>query len=346
MNYRLIAPHRGLIDEVLANLSGENGDYSGNIVVFPGKRPSHFLRKAIGKRHETAFIPPLSLSMDEFIDFLYETKLGIFDRKTEAIDAAAILYNIHRKNPLGSEGFFITADSFFPLGLKLYRDFEEFCIEKIPHQKIREVELIADEKIPKETLKNLQSLSLFYREFYEVLAKLNFSTRSTRYRTVSERVGDIDLSVFDKIILSGFFALTKSEKDLFKALSERDNSLFIFHRAGGISQILTDAGIAEDGHEPDNGAAPVITIYKSPDTHGQVFALSRLLNDNPGHRDDNTVVALPASETVFPILHHGISMLEANAYNVSIHIYVYALLGHLLQFGIPHLIISVHLPTP
>ncbi|MBF0486889.1 MAG: PD-(D/E)XK nuclease family protein [Nitrospirae bacterium] len=260
--------------------------------------------------------------MDEFIDFLYETKLGIFDRKTETIDAAAILYNIHRKSPLGGEGFFITADSFFPLGLKLYRDFEEFCIEKIPYQKIREIELIADEKIPSETLKNLQSLSLFYREFYEVLAKLNFSTRSTRYRTVADRVGDIDLSAFDKIIISGFFALTKSEKDLFKALSEKTNAMFIFQRADGVAQALAAIGIAEDGpgpeSQPDNAAPPVITIYKSTDTHGQVFALSRLLNDNPGHRDSNTVVALPASETVFPVLHHGISMLEANAYNVSL----------------------------
>ncbi|MBF0486888.1 MAG: hypothetical protein HQK98_01880 [Nitrospirae bacterium] len=59
MNYRWIAPHSGLIDEVLANLTGKGGDYSGNIVVFPGKRPSHFLRKAIGKRRESAFIPPL-----------------------------------------------------------------------------------------------------------------------------------------------------------------------------------------------------------------------------------------------------------------------------------------------
>ncbi|MBF0458408.1 MAG: PD-(D/E)XK nuclease family protein [Nitrospirae bacterium] len=320
MNYRLIPPHKGLIDEVLSNLAGENGDYSGTAVVFPGKRPSHFLRKAIGQREKAAFVPPVSLSMDEFIDFLYETELEIFDRKTETIDAAAILYNIHRKNPLGGDGAYIGADSFFPLGLRLYRDFEEFCIEKIPYKKIREIELIADEKIPKETLKNLQSLSLFYREFYETLAKSNLSSRSTRYRTVSERVGDIDLSSFDRIIVAGFLTLTKSEKDLFKALSERDNSLFIFQRTNAVSLILKGLGIAEytPEPEPEKTKPPVIRIYKSPDTHGQVFALSRLLTDNRNHRDENTVVALPSSETVFPVLHHGISMLEANAYNVSL----------------------------
>ncbi|KWT82660.1 PD-(D/E)XK nuclease family protein [Candidatus Magnetominusculus xianensis] len=316
----LIPPHKGLIDEVLSNLTGEGGDYSGTVVVFPGKRPSHFLRKAIGKRQETAFVPPLSLSMDEFIDYLYETRLGLFDRKAETIDAAAILYNIHRRNPIGADSSFISADTFFPLGLKLYRDFEEFCIEKIPFKKIREIELIADEKIPKETLKNLQSLSLLYREFYEVLAKSKFSTRSTRYRTVSERIGDIDLSAFNKIIFAGFFSLTKSEQDLFKAVSHMDNSLFIFHRTSAVRELLNDLGIAEDAHapEPEKTPAPVIKIYKSPDTHGQVFALSRLLKDNPGHRDENTVVALPSAETVFPILHHGISMLNDNAYNVSL----------------------------
>ncbi|MEO5359978.1 MAG: PD-(D/E)XK nuclease family protein [Nitrospirota bacterium] len=316
----LIPPHKGLIDEVLDNLTGEGGDYSGTVVVFPGKRPSHFLRKAIGKRQQSAFVPPLSLSMDEFIDYLYEARLGLFDRKAETIDAAAILYNIHRRNPIGADSSFISADTFFPLGLKLYRDFEEFCIEKIPFKKIREIELIADEKIPKETLKNLQSLSLLYREFYEVLVKSKFSTRSTRYRTVSERIGDIDLTTFNKIIFAGFFSITKSEQDLFKAVSQMDNSLFIFHRTSAVKELLNDLGIAEDAHapEPEKTPVPVIKIYKSPDTHGQVFALSRLLKDNPGHRDENTVVALPSAETVFPILHHGISMLDDNAYNVSL----------------------------
>ncbi|MBF0515935.1 MAG: PD-(D/E)XK nuclease family protein [Nitrospirae bacterium] len=320
MNTIIIQPQRGLIDEVLAHLSADNGDYSGNIVVFPGKRPSHFLRKAVGVVHGAAFIPPLLFSMDEFIDYLYEGRLGIYDRKAETIDAAAILFNIHRKNPLGGNGFFIGADSFFPLGLKLYRDFEEFCIEKIPYKKIREIETFADEKIPKETLKNLQSLSLFYKEFYEYLQSANFSTRSTRYRIVSERVGEVDLSPFKKIIFSGFFTLTKSENDLFNALSKLDNALFIFHRTRALRHILE--GLGAVGHtsesEPERSAAPAIKIYKSPDTHGQVFALSRLLRDNPGHRDERTVVALPLSETVFPILHHGISMLEANAYNVSL----------------------------
>ncbi|MBF0319292.1 MAG: PD-(D/E)XK nuclease family protein [Nitrospirae bacterium] len=318
MNYIMIPPYKGLIDEVLVQLEGADGDYSGNVVVFPGKRPLHFLRKALGQREKAAFVPPLSLSMDEFIDFLYETRLQMFDRKTETIDAAAILYNIHRKSPLGTEGFFLSADSFFPLGLKLYRDFEEFCIEKIPPQKVREIELLADEKIPEGSLKNLHSLSSYYREFYETLAKLNMSSRSTRYRAVSDNIGDIDLSAFDRIIFAGFFALTKSEKDLFTALSERENTLFIFHQAAGIANTLKGLGIVEEDHEPVRAAAPEIKIYKSPDTHGQVFALSRLLKENPAHRDENTVVALPSAETVFPILHHGISMLEENAYNVSL----------------------------
>ncbi|MCG6552465.1 MAG: PD-(D/E)XK nuclease family protein [Candidatus Magnetominusculus sp. LBB02] len=319
MNYKIIPPDKGLIDEALDNLTGLDGDYSAEAVVFPGKRPSHFLRKAIGQRRKGAFMPPLLFSMDEFVDYLYEKRLGIYDRKTETIDAAAILYNIHRKNPLGGGGPPISADIFFPLGLRLYRDFEEFCIEKIPHQKVRETELLADEKIPKETLKNLQSLSLFYKEFYETLAKSNLSTRSIRYRVVSERVADISMDGIKKVIFAGFFALTKSEKDLFTAFAQRDNALFIFQRTSGIAQTLTALGIADDGDDYDEKAAPpAIKIYRSPDTHGQVFALSRLLNDNPDHRDERTVVALPSSETVFPILHHGISMLEANAYNVSL----------------------------
>ena len=76
MKSLLISPRENLIESVLPHLKGSGRDYSQTLVVFPGKRPSHFLRKALARRLGGSFIPPLIFSMDEFIDFAFEKGRG------------------------------------------------------------------------------------------------------------------------------------------------------------------------------------------------------------------------------------------------------------------------------
>ncbi|MBF8248203.1 MAG: hypothetical protein HW374_1003, partial [Bacteroidetes bacterium] len=71
----LISPSVSLIDEVLERLSIEGRDYSKNLVVFPGKRPGYFLRKAIARRLGVSFVPPRELSMDELVDVISKDML-------------------------------------------------------------------------------------------------------------------------------------------------------------------------------------------------------------------------------------------------------------------------------
>ncbi|MDQ7788180.1 MAG: hypothetical protein RDU01_11290, partial [Thermodesulfovibrionales bacterium] len=68
MSIRIV--HRGsnLIEEIVPDLIREGYDYSANLVMFPGKRPAHFLRKTLAERMRGSIIPPCILSMDEFID--------------------------------------------------------------------------------------------------------------------------------------------------------------------------------------------------------------------------------------------------------------------------------------
>ena len=58
-------------------------------------------------------------------------------KKLEAIDGAAILYDLHKKNPdpLGGDNFLVP-DSFFPIGLKLFNAIEELYIEGIEPEKV------------------------------------------------------------------------------------------------------------------------------------------------------------------------------------------------------------------
>jgi CRISPR/Cas system-associated exonuclease Cas4 (RecB family) len=319
MNTLIIPPGKSLIEEVLPLLTGNEKDYSSSLVVFPGKRPSHFLRKALAAKVGSSFIPPMVFSMDEFIDSLFdELSTG---KKIETIDAVALLYNIHRKSPtpLGGKGF-MTPDSFFPLGLKIYRDIEELTIEAINPQMVKGIESFIAEGMPGQTIERLQYMSYFYEQFYREIDAFGFSTRSRRYRLAAEKIDETGLGKFGRIIFAGFFALTNTEKNLFQKLLTYNNTVFVFQHGPGLNEKLKELGITFTVKEsPDR--EPEVHFYSSPDSHGQVLALGKILGANldaGNNLDEKTVIVLPSSETLFPLLRQGLPALPEDDYNVSL----------------------------
>ena len=314
----LISPNHPLIEEIVSHLSGADKDYSSSLVVFPGKRPSHFLRKALAEKEGSSFLPPRIFSMDEFVDTIDGESLGHRKRKLEPIDAVAILYEIHRTSPdpLGKKSF-LDPDTFFPIGLKIYSDLEDLCIEGVSPRRVREIDSMAGEKIPEPSARRLQSLSHFYEAFYQKIDEAQTSTRSSRYRDVSSAIAKVNLDAFRKMIFAGFFGLTRSEKEIFRSLRSREETLFLFQEGFGLD--LSDLGITPE--KKGAPGKPVIHFYKSPDTHGQVFGVGSLLKEKveKGEQmDEKTVVVLPTPETLFPLFHHSLNLLKPDEYNISL----------------------------
>lgn len=339
MNVLLISPSESLVEKVAEHLIPVGKDYSSSLVVFPGKRPAHFVRKVLAEREQSSFIPPVILSIDEFIDHVHDESLGFEGRKLEAVDAISILHHLHSVSPghLGNKSF-LSPDTFFPVGLKLYHDLEELLIEEVPFSKVREIDAIAGENIPEPTARRLQSLSYFYETFYEEVKEGRFSTRASRYRAVSEHIDRLNLTFFTKVILAGFFALTKSEKKIFQSLMKRENSLFLFQEGEGMMKKLSELGITVQGGVAS--AEPEMRCYKSPDSHGQVFGVSTLLKkkiDLNERMGQDTVIVLPSTDALLPLFHHALSLLSPDTYNIS--------LGYPLQrtplFGFIHNLMEV-----
>jgi ATP-dependent helicase/nuclease subunit B len=69
---------------------------------------------------------------------------------------------------------------------------------------------------------------------------------------------------------------------------------------------------------------PDIHFYSSPDTHGQVYALSKVISNHPafingrGLLNEKTAIVLPVAETLFPLLRQGLSFLDEDDYNISL----------------------------
>jgi CRISPR/Cas system-associated exonuclease Cas4 (RecB family) len=323
--YRVLPPSVPLVDEAARELLPDGLDYSRSCVVFPGKRPAHFLRKVIAAAAGSAYIPPAVFSMEELIDYVYEKIDGGAAAKIETIDAIAFLFDLHRsmKKPLGGREF-LSLEAFFPLGLRIYRDIEELLIEGVEPGRLRDVEPLLQAPLPQRTGGGLQSLSFFYEGFYPLMGKAGLSSRSQRYAAVSSRVSRA-LLPYARVVFAGFYALTESERRLFRELLTWENVRFLFTEGPGLADQLAPLGITHrpSVDDPHLSPAPDIRFYKSADVHGQAFALASVLKGRtdcgraPEEDGLSTVIVLPAAETLFPVLHHALP-LAGGSYNISL----------------------------
>ncbi len=282
-----------------------------NLVVFPGKRPAHFLRKYLAEKRGGALHAPVITSMDGFIDLAAE-ELGVKGAEPSALDLAGLLYGrlkdqlcrVITREPAG-----LTLDAFLPWALKLTGDFEELKIElKTPKDLSGYDSILPEDLRSASFLKKLESFSRLYGEFYGELEKEGFLTRSVKYARVAGEIGRFDRKKYENIVFAGFFALTNSEKAILKQLAG-SGAYIILEPGPGLEEQFSFTGVKLP-------AAPVplpaaLHFYKAPDMHGEIFKLAAALKD-PAPGD---VVVLPEARTLFPLIEHVLP--AAGDYNIS-----------------------------
>ncbi len=334
MSLEFVSPKTGLIASVAGRLRPKGKDYSRQWVVFPERRPAYYLRKTLAEREGSAFIPPRTGSIETFVDQVYGERMGRRDRMIDALDAVAILFEIHGSGPgrLGREHF-LTADQFFPLGTKLFRDLEELAGASVTKEGLAKADFWGETSVPEATLERLQSVSHFYEQFYEILAVRGLSTRSSRLSAVAEAIEPKLFEDIERIIFAGFFALARAEVLLIKKMSAWEKFDLLLMEGKGIGEALDRLGVgdpetkaramkAEAGGGTEGPPQQAeIEIIKSPDAHGQVFALNRALAPILADRarlNEHTVIVLPASETLFPLYQQTLSALNPEEFNISL----------------------------
>ncbi len=312
----VIPPSESLIGEIVSRFPHESNDFGAMMVVFPGKRPAHFVRKALAERTKGSFIPPRIFSIDAFIEHLLSEQLQIRRRVLDNFDAVALLFDIHRSltTPLGG-AHFTTLERFIALGLKLYAELEELVMADADPRRIREALAAAP-------LGRVHALPEYFDRFYDAVRLKNLTTRSLQYRIVAESVSHLNLSDQNEIILAGFYAYTRLEQRIIQALLQRDNVTFIAQHGPGLQKQLTTIGISAQLPEgKGNGRAPVYRFSVSPDTHGQVFAVAERIKatlDTKKPVNEKTVIVLPTADALFPVVHHALPLLPADGYNIAL----------------------------
>jgi len=128
-----------------------------------------------------------------------------------------------------------------------------------------------------------------------------------------------------EIIFADIYVLAKLERVLIRRLLDWGLGRLLVSRAEGWETLLEALDIPQGARPP---AAPGrekirvdVQFFKSPDTHGQVFAFNRAFEDrlkNPQRLNEKQAVILCASETLFPLYRQTLAALPAEAYNISL----------------------------
>lgn len=314
---KIISAQNNLIGVLTSELTAKDKDYSRQMVVFPGKRPSHFLRKSLAERDITSFFPPKIFSMDEFIEYLYRDILGHHQKALESVDAVAILFDVHRNTEqrLG-HSHYDSFDNFFPVALKLLGELEEVMMANQTTRLIQDV-------LQNVGFAKFHSLAQYYKYFYEEVERRGFVTRSMVYRTVADEIEKLDFSSHEKIILAGFYAFTNVEKRIIDILQKKNNVKFIFQYGTGLIERLRSLGFDVETEKGFSAKPKEATFhfYKASDTHGQVYALAAEIQnrmENGNEIDHHTVIVLPSSEALFPAIHFPLSLLKEETYNIAL----------------------------
>jgi ATP-dependent helicase/nuclease subunit B len=300
MNERIVIdPKDSLVETIVNRLPDDIKDYSHIVLVFPGKRPAHFIRKKLAARIGGSFIPPGIFSIDDFILSLYKQLFPDPKKDLESINAISLLHRVHTglNERLGGE-YFTEFDEFLPLGIKLFGELEELYLAHLPDRRI-------EEELGTLTHNRLFSLQSYYKQFYTLVEKSEYSTRAMRYVGVADRNQEINLEQYSKIIITAPFKQTRSEQIIFQGIEKYDN-VWMVYQSDKI-----------DGDVPE----PEIHFIKASDTHGQVFALSGYIDQHVKKGtllDDHSVIVLPAPDSLFPVYHQTLSLLGEEEYNIAL----------------------------
>lgn len=315
--FTLLEAGEDLVSAVGALLAGRD-DLADCSVVFPGRRPAHFLRKELFDRIGKSFECPAIYSMDEFMSRLAEAT-GAAAPEIGPLDAAAVMRTLDAKiNGLGPLAGRSSRDLdwVLPWAFKAFSDFEELKKELKTPRELAGIEAGADTGAPGEVYSGAKQFcskfggfSRLYEAFYKELEKKKLLTPAMKYAAASQP-GTAEKAGFGEkglVIFAGFFLLSRSERRLIENLFSLPNFRLLMADGPGLDKrykFLSDKKLIPalkpfKAPEPD---ASKFSFHKAADTHSEVFALGKTIDKKKyGERD---VIVIPAPDALFPVVHH------------------------------------------
>ncbi len=278
-------------------------------IVFPGKRPSLYLKARLAARTGgKAFFPPRCFSFEELIDHLARRRYPSFE-DLDSINAVWVIFDLIKTLAVFDRHPFRTKDfgEFINWGFHLLNFIERLDTEDISNDGLSHVERNAaiGYDIPSTVNELLVNLSVLRQEFHAALAQHSWFTRGTKHIAAAEEAKNMAGLEPGTIIFAGIFGLTGTEKKIVKSFWNSGRARVILSGNPEEWPLIKEfadylnAGAAYEGQPDREQVYPVIHLHSGHDTHSEALEAYRIISENTHVR---TAIVLPAPESLFPVL--------------------------------------------
>ncbi|MFA6216559.1 MAG: PD-(D/E)XK nuclease family protein [Candidatus Omnitrophota bacterium] len=278
-------------------------DLSRVAVVFGGKRPALFVKRALSRKIKKGFIPPRFFSIDEFMGYTFSKKT-VFGNLSDLDDCYTIYtltQGIAGDILKGKESF----SKFLPWAREIRAFIEQLDLEDIALKPLENIQYKASigYDVP-ETINCLLTSIIAIREAYHrEQRKKSLYSRGLLYFSAAASIGEVEFPEFDQIIFAGFFYMHKTEERVIKHLWESKKATLLFQGDEANWSVLKktaqefSCSIQPRQKEVFSGK---LSIQAGFDVHSQVSLVREALSSVTDL--DKTVIVLPAVEHVIPLL--------------------------------------------
>jgi ATP-dependent helicase/nuclease subunit B len=289
-------------------------------IVFAGKRPALYMKRKLAETQGAAFYSPRFFAIEEFIQYVAEEHKPGF-ANIDDDDAVYLLYRAVRSldafdgHPLKRSGL----DDFYYWGTHLFAFINELDMEDVPAARLQGLEKNAEigYDVPPSVNDLLKNISILRQTFHEMLEERRQFSRGSRYLAALGGIEGTAFDEFENVYFAGLFGLTGVEKAIVKHVWQSGKGEVLIEGDPEewpiLKSLVTFLGAGIERIDCDRTVPERIQVYSGFDTHAECLQTYEILKET---EDPKTVVVLPASEALFPLLIFALDRMD-RPYNIS-----------------------------
>lgn len=272
-------------------------------IVFGGRRPGLFLKRALARRIKDAFFAPHILAIDDFMSLITapQKRQGLLD-----LDNCYVVYQLAEQYAphvlKGREGFV----HFLPWAREILRFIEQLDLEDAPEAALKTFQEHAalGFNVPPDINRLLESLLLLRQQYHKYLDQNKRITRGFRYLSAAHLISQTPLNEFDHILFCNFFYMHRTETAVIKHLFNRNKATLLVQgdqrRWPALTKMAEDFGQSILEGKEVTPTKFQLKLHAAFDLHAQAGLVSEILKDIDDIND--TVIVLPNPDSMMPLL--------------------------------------------
>ena len=290
-------------------------------VVFTAKRAGHFFRRELVRVAGRPVIPPAMTTMS---GLLYELA-GVAEGSALCEADAVCLLHEATIEVFGDElpSRLKELGAFYGWGRKWFRSLDELEREVVSNERLEGLKnLPENENLGRVTRLFYEKLPALRRAFLERLNNSGAITEGMLFRKALERLERGNCDVRERVVFVGLFALTRGEREVIKALSDKAEVTLYRHHDGrdwkAFREMEAAMKCSPEGERGENSLPDNLVFHSFGGPHGEVLGAGRILREwcPEGSDPAGVAVVLPDPEPLLPLLWEAVGGLGV-PYNVT-----------------------------